>query len=66
MTTNGSGAERTRRARYLTEVWSTPEQFATSEEFIDALGEALDDLCIAWGRPLPDLDKMKETKWQQS
>lgn len=50
------GAEMMRRSRYVVECYSLPEQFETKEEFLKALTEALDELCVAHGREVPQIE----------
>lgn len=56
--------DRTRHSKYLVETYTTPEQFPTRKEFIEALDAALSELTLAWGLEPPDLAEVRDTVWQ--
>lgn len=47
------GAEAMRWVRYITETYTTPEQFKSPQEYLKALTEALDALTASVGREPP-------------
>lgn len=53
----GNSVDVLRFARYAAETYSTPEQFATPEEYTQALTEVLDELATITGHPLPKIEE---------
>lgn len=48
-----------RWAKYTAEAYSDPEQFSSPQEFLAAISECLEEVCLLHGKEPPDLSTVE-------